>query len=959
MDSQHTAGIKLTGEAKSAVDAHRQVTDASKALAEQTARTNAVARSAAEESKRFTDRQKEQAQALVVSRGELERVTQSTLAATAAKAAFVQVARGLTGVLVGGVVGALTTAALSFVSFGAKAEEAGDQAEASAARTSRAWMSAVDAQKTQLARVRSLQNEIATLRAQGEAFDIGFGPAPNSALKGKEEELARLLTNLQHGTAPGSGGISIEEATRGLRTASTELAALERRLEAIDTAYGGEIGRVGADALMSEAQRADRIAELEVEQRLMQGAARRQYDGFIKGLGGEGESSDFDRLQKQAHNVVALSGARTEAAQELTRAQAQLASVDEAYAAGLLKNVTPAQMAQLKALYATADANERAVRSAEGARKAANESAVTFAKVNDQQIASREGLMRAAFDQQRSLEYEIGLIGKGAGEIEVANAMRQIELELRQAIAATPEITPDQVAQLRDDMEVRKRRVAVLLEERRARLGDIDGQDGRIRYALDQQRTIDEQAARSAQVFEQAVATGIMTGMRNGGGNLAKQMERIFADAIVTATLTPIATAIARPFGQIGSALAGQGGGSAAGFGVPGSGLGHFYQPGSYYEDASGNVSVSDASLNWGAIGATAVPFLGAAAQYSRADRSSDPAGEKRSASMAAAGAAIGTMFMPGIGTAIGYMAGSMLGGMLPSSGAADRSSRYIAGFGEGGNYPWMDNRWFSGSMASSQAAYQQATVTHEQNLIRNMQLTPDQIARVNAALSGPNSTRYDFGPEHTPWEQSQAFTQIRADRVSAIASALGRSVEQLTKIMVLSAEQFAAVEKQLQNQLADVTESFGGFIRALPSRLGITSLKDAQSALATSDYVSPLERVAGARDLFSSTLARARGGELEAVNSLPQVVQEALGIYRDTYASGPQFQEFFAEANSALADVLERQEGVRLDILKDVPATIMQSSKDEIAELKRQTEQLLTALEAVQTEIRSMRAEI
>jgi hypothetical protein len=143
----------------------------------------------------------------------------------------------------------------------------------------------------------------------------------------------------------------------------------------------------------------------------------------------------------------------------------------------------------------------------------------------------------------------------------------------------------------------------------------------------------------------------------------------------------------------------------------------------------------------------------------------------------------------------------------------------------------------------------------------------------------------------------------------------------------------------------------------ASPERLGINTLQSYQQALSVSEFAGgPTDRLASARSIYDSTLARARGGDLSAINQFPQVAQQLLGIGRDVYASGGGFQDLFVDVNRALTEVLDQQRKLQADVLKDVPATIQQASIDQVKAIRDQTTELSDQLRAVQEELRRVR---
>jgi hypothetical protein len=170
----------------------------------------------------------------------------------------------------------------------------------------------------------------------------------------------------------------------------------------------------------------------------------------------------------------------------------------------------------------------------------------------------------------------------------------------------------------------------------------------------------------------------------------------------------------------------------------------------------------------------------------------------------------------------------------------------------------------------------------------------------------------------------------------------------QANETLARSQEQLAAATGARESR----ERGLGDAARALPGRLGITSLQATRDALSVSEYVAPLERYDAARGALTAAYGRAAGGDLEAVRGFPGLLQSALGIGRDVFASGPQFAELFVEGNRMLQDLISRQQELQAEILRDVPSTILQTSADEVGEIRRQTADLVRGLAEVRDEV-------
>jgi len=157
--------------------------------------------------------------------------------------------------------------------------------------------------------------------------------------------------------------------------------------------------------------------------------------------------------------------------------------------------------------------------------------------------------------------------------------------------------------------------------------------------------------------------------------------------------------------------------------------------------------------------------------------------------------------------------------------------------------------------------------------------------------------------------------------------------------------------------QITQIEAGLTAGVRGLPQALGITGLEAFQASLATADFQSPLSRLGAARSQLSDLFSRAMGGDLEAVQAFPQLAQSVLSIGRDVGASGPLFASLFTEVNRMLQDVLGQQRDIQADILKDIDVSILEASRDQIAELRAGFAAMVEQLAGLRTEIRKLQA--
>ncbi len=649
--------------------------------------------------------------------------------------------------------------------------------------------------------------------------------------------------------------------------------------------------------------------------------------------------SEFQRLSAHVDALNASLAQSVGATEGLTQAERVWNELVAAVGAGTVK-LTDEEIAELNAKLDQAKASELLIRNRERELKLSLDAARSYEALTSQQAA----LTRATHDSEvafqariDAMEFEASLIGATDSEREKAIARKQVDLEIEKQMAEV-EGDPERVEALYRLAEARKAAIGVAIDDKYAasRAQEVaDTQARETQAAFD--RTTDH--------IEHALADAIMRGGQSG--------KELLEAAMRTAILTPIISPIVRPVAQAMSGLV-NGAYSGIGNAIFGGGSG------------GGGVSTL-ASL--GSFGGSAA-FLGGYASTATASAATSAALiESGTIGMAGAGMEAGALggmagAMGAVGAALPWVGAGLLAasalGAFDGDGDAMRKARFYAPLGGKGNehiqgaQDVYNTEWFGGMTGLDE--FEQLQAAREQNLIRNLNLSPDQVGSINARLSGI-TRKYEFGMEHTDWRQSGAAEQIVADRLQAISSVLGKSIEELTRVMSMSAEQWQAAIANLEQAQSQAQSQLGQMVRALPGTLGITTLENYRTSLATSEVNAPLDRLSAARSAFQATLEKARTGDLDAINAFPGAAQSLLGIGRDVYASGSGFQELFVSVNQALNQVLDQQRATQADILKDVPATIMQASIDQVAELKRGFANVVQSLENVQKELKLMRA--
>lgn len=495
------------------------------------------------------------------------------------------------------------------------------------------------------------------------------------------------------------------------------------------------------------------------------------------------------------------------------------------------------------------------------------------------------------------------------------------------------------------------------------RVADItraaDIQRRQVRDAVDARETareVSEQAKKNAEEQKRyndeigrSLTDALLRGFEAGKGfgrNFRDSLENTFKTLVLRPViqfiLSPISAAIGAGFGGLGI----PGLGNAAGLGGAAAGMGSAYGgglTGGITAFAAGadsifqNIGVSTGSQFLADIGnyGMGVPVLGGALMMA--------SGNVAGGAGTMIGGAIGSAFGP-----VGTVVGSALGGMIGSALGRKKKKPALTGYNV------------------------QGTVSAEASDLALYSAWSNGAQRLAAA---------DWDPGR-PFGNSVADVYARAgalgERLGLDTSRLGpvsintsaqdlgdileRVSDELAMQLLPNLKDFARIGESASQTLARVAqagEQMQGVVRALPGQLGITALEQYRDSLKVSEFLSPLERLGAAQTLLGETYARARGGDLTAVQSFPQLLQSSLAIGRDVYASGPQFAELMVEGNRKLNDLLVQQQGLQADILQDIPITIIEKANDQIAAIKAQTATLNEALIGVREELSRIRAEI
>lgn len=207
--------------------------------------------------------------------------------------------------------------------------------------------------------------------------------------------------------------------------------------------------------------------------------------------------------------------------------------------------------------------------------------------------------------------------------------------------------------------------------------------------------------------------------------------------------------------------------------------------------------------------------------------------------------------------------------------------------------------------------------------LARNIaQIRGEFLAPIRAAMEGirPGAIRplAEFLERIGSAKGFDQLTKIRDLAIDAIRRAMDAQIEGVRRI---SEANIARLRKEHDREVTELNERKTGLARLAQLRQQqlneelqrIGQMRDAARNLFTAaddlklSNVSPLapfQRLNEAQRKFSADLARARGGDIEAAQRLPQLAQQLLAEARTVFASSPQFTAIFNMIQESLRSV-------------------------------------------------------
>jgi hypothetical protein len=138
-----------------------------------------------------------------------------------------------------------------------------------------------------------------------------------------------------------------------------------------------------------------------------------------------------------------------------------------------------------------------------------------------------------------------------------------------------------------------------------------------------------------------------------------------------------------------------------------------------------------------------------------------------------------------------------------------------------------------------------------------------------------------------------------------------------------------------------------------------ITPLAAFQSQLqfGSLSALSPGERLAEARGSFASTIRAARRGNISAIEALPGIGAEVIGLARENFASGPGFVSTQQAVSQGVSGVLSQLERRRDSVFSDFSIPIVQTVQSQTATLTSELRAIRNGIRSLEDEIRRLEA--
>ncbi|MGE0446382.1 MAG: hypothetical protein AB7P99_14235, partial [Vicinamibacterales bacterium] len=200
-------------------------------------------------------------------------------------------------------------------------------------------------------------------------------------------------------------------------------------------------------------------------------------------------------------------------------------------------------------------------------------------------------------------------------------------------------------------------------------------------------------------------------------------------------------------------------------------------------------------------------------------------------------------------------------------------------------------------------------------------------------------------------------------DAMRERALALGLSIEEINRAQ---GDALRDMEKQSEATLSGLQSTLAGLEEQSRQVLGLDALTGFRQSLQFGPQAaaSPLDQFSAARSALDTLSTSALGGDLQSIRAFPALAQQVLGLARDTFASGPEFQAVFVDVNRVLNQVIAQQETLQASITADLGGTMRETAMNQIeairaqiAATKEQTQQVTEALADIRRELRKVAA--
>lgn len=718
--------------------------------------------------------------------------------------------------------------------------------------------------ETMMPALQSIAGAMALAAQEGgtlRALWIGFGGIADSVIKpfsntvkGLSAEVHDFIAIVEGARAKITFGDVSFQASKNALAAAAAAASIRRELLAQSIPSAGIAGAASKDV---DAELLERIKKLKA----------------ALGLGESAKADPYAALIKSIREKTAVLQADAVAEEKQTEAQKLALKIMVDLRDGTLK-LTAAKKTALSTDLESLLAADALASAAETARKAEEEHRKEQAK-RLQDSAKAVDTLQEQVEKQRRHNEEIGLTAEELARLSDVRDAEDIAAKRQELAYAELHATgAAEIELIRDQIEAMEQ------------LRGLRASGAARQVAADAAKQAADDWKKFSEQIEQSLTDALMRGFENGN-SFSENFVKTLQNTLKTAALKVVVQAMVNP---VMSGLQGMvgGSGSSGGFNLPMGGGGGIY-------DAFATSSLG-ADLGLSVPGMMGPTLTGEALS-----------------GMTALGSGIGAA-LPWIG---GAMALASLGGLFEGDGLAQRTGQFVSPFAQsnamgasqygampdGSRYNWANNHWFSGDMAPGQDQFDAALQEAEQSIVKKLGLSAAQIAAIDAQIAGLDGKVYNFGTEHTDAAASGVFEAIKADRMQAIATGLGMTLQDLTDQMsgaAKTAKELAAETEKLatEQNKAKAQALLAGMSATLSALDSVTGLRSGIMASMTgiqggNTYDS---RMSGLQALLAGETDISR--QIDLAGQIKDLVLERYQAERDAITTNQAAAE---EASNAL----------------------------------------------------------